>query len=115
MSVSARHTAEDIDDVVSALEAIGARYGILGCTQAQVQEIGRHLPARAAGQFGMSALRTHSFWTAAFWRVYWVTLRFYFFFVSGASGLVGLAVVGDVPAVVLVLAFLAFFFSYGLG
>jgi 7-keto-8-aminopelargonate synthetase-like enzyme len=44
MSVSARHTAEDIDDAVSALETIGARYGVLGCTPAEVQEIGRNLP-----------------------------------------------------------------------
>jgi len=44
MSVSARHTAEDIDDAVSALEAIGARYGILGCAPADVQAIGRDLP-----------------------------------------------------------------------
>lgn len=63
----------------------------------------------------MSALSTHPPRTAAFWRAYWVTLRPYLFFVSGASGLVGLALAGEVPGGVLAPAFLAFFFSYGLG
>ncbi|MBI2930095.1 MAG: UbiA family prenyltransferase [Planctomycetes bacterium] len=45
------------------------------------------------------------------WHAYWVTLRPYLFFVSGASGLVGLALTPS-PSW---LAFTAFFFSYGLG
>jgi 4-hydroxybenzoate polyprenyltransferase len=50
----------------------------------------------------------------AFWRGYWVTSRPYLFFVSGASGLVGLALV-DMPASRLWPAAVAFFLSYGLG
>jgi geranylgeranylglycerol-phosphate geranylgeranyltransferase len=63
----------------------------------------------------MSPSSTHPPQTVAFWRAYWVTLRPYLFFVSGASGLVGLALAGEVPAAVVAPAFLAFFFSYGLG
>ena len=63
----------------------------------------------------MSTLSAHPPRTAAFWRAYWVTLRPYLFFVSGASGLVGLALAGDVPTAILAPAFLASFFSYGLG
>ncbi len=51
---------------------------------------------------------------AAFWRGYWVTLRPYLLFVSGAAGLVGLALT-DMPAQRLWLAAAAFFLSYGLG
>lgn len=53
--------------------------------------------------------------TTTFWRAYWTTLRPYLFFVSGVSGLVGLALPGqlDWPRFVATLA--ACFFSYGLG
>jgi 4-hydroxybenzoate polyprenyltransferase len=54
-------------------------------------------------------------WHAAFWRGYWITLRPYLFFVSGASGLVGLALAPDLPVAVLAAAATSFFFSYGLG
>jgi 4-hydroxybenzoate polyprenyltransferase len=63
----------------------------------------------------VSTLSAHPPQSAAFWRAYWVTLRPYLFFVSAASGLVGLGLAGDVPATVLAPVFLAFFFSYGLG
>lgn len=53
--------------------------------------------------------------TAAFWRGYWLTLRPYLFFVSGASGLLGLALAPGLEWGALVAAFLALFFSYGLG
>lgn len=49
-----------------------------------------------------------------FWRAYAVTLRPYLFFVSGAAGLVGLAL-SDLPPAPFGTAFAAFFFSYGLG
>jgi 4-hydroxybenzoate polyprenyltransferase len=49
-----------------------------------------------------------------FWRAYAVTLRPYLFFVSGAAGLVGLALT-RLETVPLLAAFAAFFFSYGLG
>jgi 4-hydroxybenzoate polyprenyltransferase len=51
----------------------------------------------------------------AFWRAYWLTLRPYLFFVSAASGLVGLALAPGLGWGPLLAAFLAFFFSYGLG
>ncbi len=50
-----------------------------------------------------------------FWRAYWVTMRPYLLFVSGAAGMVGFAagpVSGNVAALA---AFLAFFLSYGFG
>ncbi len=50
-----------------------------------------------------------------FWRAYWVTLRPYLFFVSGTSGLLGLALGGRIAAMPLVASFLAFSASYGLG
>jgi 4-hydroxybenzoate polyprenyltransferase len=50
-----------------------------------------------------------------FWRAYWVTLRPYLFFVSGASGLLGLALGDSISAAALAAAFLAFSLSYGLG
>ncbi len=49
-----------------------------------------------------------------FWRAYAVTLRPYLFFVSGAAGLVGLALT-PIGGGALVAAFAAFFLSYGLG
>lgn len=50
-----------------------------------------------------------------FWRDYAVTLRPYLFFVSGASGLLGLALAPDVRGLTLLLAGAAFFLAYGLG
>jgi 4-hydroxybenzoate polyprenyltransferase len=51
----------------------------------------------------------------AFWRGYWVTLRPYLFFVSGTSGLVGLALGERIAPALAGLAFLAFAVSYGVG
>lgn len=51
----------------------------------------------------------------SFWRAYWVTLRPYLFFVSGAAGLLGLAMTEGMRLPAFAAAFLAFFFSYGLG
>lgn len=53
--------------------------------------------------------------SAGFWSHYWVTLRPYLFFVSGSAGWVGLALAPKVDGVALVLAGMAFFFTYGLG
>jgi geranylgeranylglycerol-phosphate geranylgeranyltransferase len=50
-----------------------------------------------------------------FWRAYWVTLRPYLFFISGTSGLVGLALGGPLGPVAFGAALLAFSASYGLG
>ena len=60
------------------------------------------------------ATRPHPVASLAFWRAYAVTLRPYLFFVSGAAGLVGLALT-RLDAAPLAAAFAAFFFSYGLG
>jgi 4-hydroxybenzoate polyprenyltransferase len=51
----------------------------------------------------------------AFWRAYWVTLRPYLFFVSGTSGLLGLALGEPLAPPLLAAALLAFSLSYGLG
>jgi len=51
----------------------------------------------------------------AFWRAYWITLRPYLFFISGSAGLLGLALTPDAEWATLLIAFVAFFFSYGLG
>lgn len=51
----------------------------------------------------------------AFWRAYWITLRPYLFFVSGTSGLLGLALGESIAPAVLAAAFVAFCLSYGLG
>jgi len=52
---------------------------------------------------------------AAFWRDYWITMRPYLLFVSGITGIAGLALgPGRSPASLGVLA-LAFFLAYGLG
>lgn len=53
--------------------------------------------------------------TKRFWRGYWVTLRPYLFFVSAASGLVGLALAGEMPWIPFAAALTAFLLSYGLG
>jgi 4-hydroxybenzoate polyprenyltransferase len=50
----------------------------------------------------------------SFPRMYWVTLRPYLFFVSGAAGAVGLAISGADGGRA-AMAFAAFFFSYGFG
>lgn len=53
--------------------------------------------------------------TAILVRAYLITMRPYLLFVSGAVGLVGLALVPDVRAVVVLPAAIAFFLSYGFG
>ncbi|HQR21757.1 MAG TPA: UbiA family prenyltransferase [Burkholderiaceae bacterium] len=50
-----------------------------------------------------------------FWRAFGVTMRPYLMFVSGASGLVGLALAESLHGAVLLAAALPFFVSYGLG
>lgn len=54
-------------------------------------------------------------WSMRFVRAYLVTMRPYLLFVSGAAGLVGLSFGADLGAWRTVLAFVALFFSYGLG
>jgi len=50
-----------------------------------------------------------------FWRAFGVTMRPYLLFVSGASGLVGLALAESPNGLLLVAAAVPFFLSYGLG
>jgi geranylgeranylglycerol-phosphate geranylgeranyltransferase len=50
-----------------------------------------------------------------FWRAFGVTMRPYLLFVSGASGMVGLALSPTLGGPLLLLAALPFFLSYGLG
>lgn len=51
----------------------------------------------------------------AFWKAFWLTMRPYLTFVSGAAGLVGLAFVEDPRIFRIVLGFIPLFLSYGLG
>ncbi len=53
--------------------------------------------------------------SAAFWRAYWLTMRPYLLVVSGAAGLVGLALAPEVPALRFSVAVAVFYASYGLG
>jgi 4-hydroxybenzoate polyprenyltransferase len=50
-----------------------------------------------------------------FWRAFGVTMRPYLLFVSGASGLVGLALADSLGEPLLFAAAVPFFLSYGLG
>ena len=50
-----------------------------------------------------------------FVKSYWTTLRPYLFFLSGVTGLLGLALPSQIDMGTLIPCFLAFFFSYGLG
>ncbi len=52
---------------------------------------------------------------AQFWAAYWMTMRPYLLFVSGAAGLVGLSFVQQSSLTNLALAFVPLFFSYGFG
>jgi 4-hydroxybenzoate polyprenyltransferase len=63
----------------------------------------------------MNATSPYSILSLSFWRAYWVTLRPYLFFLSGVSGLVGLAIAPGLSWTEIALAFAAFFFTYGLG
>ncbi len=57
----------------------------------------------------------HPVASAAFWRAYGVTMRPYLCFVSGAAGLVGLALANAVGWPAFAAAFAALFLTYGLG
>jgi 4-hydroxybenzoate polyprenyltransferase len=63
----------------------------------------------------MTDQKPYSLSSFAFWKAYWVTLRPYLFFISSVSGLVGLAIPDNIGWYKFTAAFLAFFFSYGLG
>jgi 4-hydroxybenzoate polyprenyltransferase len=50
-----------------------------------------------------------------FWKAFWLTMRPYLIFVSGAAGLVGLAFIESTNPARTLLAFFPLFISYGLG
>jgi hypothetical protein len=52
---------------------------------------------------------------AAFWRDYWITMRPYLLFVSGITGIAGLALGPDRSPLSVMVLTLAFFLAYGLG
>ncbi len=65
---------------------------------------------------GKSARRAPvEIWRPDFWKAFWTTMRPYLIFVSGASGLVGMAYITQPVFSRLVLGFIPLFFSYGLG
>jgi 4-hydroxybenzoate polyprenyltransferase len=53
--------------------------------------------------------------SADFWRAFATTLRPYLMFISGAAGMVGLALAGELDRPVFVGSSMVFFLSYGLG
>ena len=57
----------------------------------------------------------HKIWSAGFWEAYWMTMRPYLIFISGAAGLVGLAFVREPDFIRIALAFLPLLLSYGFG
>ena len=67
-------------------------------------------PDRSLGGSNVAAL-----WSGTFWKAFWVTMRPYLIFVSGAAGLVGLAFIPRPEPWRLLLAFLPLLLSYGLG
>jgi 4-hydroxybenzoate polyprenyltransferase len=54
-------------------------------------------------------------WSVDFWKAFWMTMRPYLIFVSGAAGLVGLAFIESPQTLRTILAFFPLFISYGLG
>lgn len=50
-----------------------------------------------------------------FWQYYWVTMRPYLLFISGIAGLAGMALITSPDLYRVGIAFIPFFFSYGLG
>jgi 4-hydroxybenzoate polyprenyltransferase len=66
-------------------------------------------------QLNMTSERSAPLYRARFWAAYWMTMRPYLLFVSGAAGLVGLSFVGGSSTMRIALALIPLFFSYGLG
>jgi 4-hydroxybenzoate polyprenyltransferase len=57
----------------------------------------------------------NTIWRLEFWKAYWMTMRPYLIFISGAAGLVGMAFIPAPDYSRLALAFWPLFLSYGLG
>jgi 4-hydroxybenzoate polyprenyltransferase len=56
-----------------------------------------------------------SIFSFTFWKSYWITMRPYLTFISGAAALVGLAFIPDPDYLRVIMAFIPLFLSYGLG
>ncbi|MGD8535128.1 MAG: UbiA family prenyltransferase [Candidatus Aminicenantes bacterium] len=63
----------------------------------------------------MRRSRYASILSVPFWRAYWLTMRPYLIFVSGAAALVGMAFIEKPDPFKVIVAFIPLFFSYGLG
>ena len=63
----------------------------------------------------MSTQQYAAIYHARFWTAYWITMRPYLLFVSGAAGLAGLAFAADSSVIRIAVALIPLFFSYGLG
>jgi len=63
----------------------------------------------------MRAATPMSVWSPAFVRAYAITMRPYLLFVSGITGIVGVAVAGALPLSAMVPLFVVFFLGYGFG
>jgi geranylgeranylglycerol-phosphate geranylgeranyltransferase len=63
----------------------------------------------------MAQTQIVSIYRAKFWAAYWITMRPYLLFVSGAAGMVGLSFCGYASVIRMVAALIPLFFSYGLG
>jgi 4-hydroxybenzoate polyprenyltransferase len=60
-------------------------------------------------------LQNQKILSLGFWYAYWITMRPYLTFVSGAAGLVGLAHIPEQSNLRTIIAFIPLFFSYGFG
>ncbi len=61
------------------------------------------------------AAQSYSFFSLAFWKSFWIVMRPYLLFVSAAAGMAGFAEGPERGIGIVLIVFLAFFFSYGLG
>lgn len=59
--------------------------------------------------------KNHSLFSLAFWRLFWITMRPYLLFISAGAGMAGFSEGPERGGGVVIIVFLAFFFSYGLG
>jgi len=63
----------------------------------------------------MKKSRYASLLSFPFWKAYWLTMRPYLIFITGAAALVGMAFIEDPEPAKVIIAFIPLFFSYGLG
>jgi 4-hydroxybenzoate polyprenyltransferase len=63
----------------------------------------------------MAMRRAASIVSGEFWKAYWITMRPYLLYVSGAAGLAGISFSGRAEWPRIIAAFIPLFFSYGFG